>query len=91
MLLQEDIDSVKTILLCARHQKRITDDVLNVSKLSAGLITLVEQDFSPLEEVKNTVRMFRDEVSARGLHLHFDQDESLDALQVERVSGDGGR
>jgi hypothetical protein len=65
--------------------------VLNVSKLSAGLITLVEQDFSPFDEVKNTVRMFRDEVSARGLTLHFEQDESMDALKVDRVSGDSGR
>jgi hypothetical protein len=82
---------VNTILLCARHQKRITDDVLNVSKLSAGLITLVERDFSPFVEVKNTVRMFRDEVSARGLSLHFDKDDSMDTLKVDRVSGDGGR
>jgi signal transduction histidine kinase len=82
---------LNTILLCARHQKRITDDVLNVSKLSAGLITLVKQDFSPLVEVKNTVRMFRDEVSARGLTLHFEKDESLDTLDVDRVSGDSGR
>jgi hypothetical protein len=65
--------------------------VLNVSKLSAGLITLVEQDFSPFDEVKNTVRMFRDEVSARGLTLHFEKDESMDVLKVDRVSGDSGR
>jgi hypothetical protein len=65
--------------------------VLNVSKLSAGLIALVKQDFSPFDEVKNTVRMFRDEVSARGLTLHFEKDESIDALRVRRVTGDGGR
>jgi signal transduction histidine kinase len=108
--LQEDIDSANTIVLCARHQKRITDgrrlacscrhdrnaeelllDVLNVSKLSAGLITLVTAAFSPYEEVKNTVRMFRDEVSARGLTMEFERDPSLDALQVDRVRGDSGR
>jgi signal transduction histidine kinase len=65
--------------------------VLNVSKLSAGLITLVTADFSPFEEVKNTVRMFRDEVSARGLVLEFERDASLDRLDVGHVRGDSGR
>jgi signal transduction histidine kinase len=65
--------------------------VLNVSKLSAGLITLVTADFSPFEEVKNTVRMFRDEVSARGLVLEFERDASLDRLDVSHVRGDSGR
>jgi signal transduction histidine kinase len=66
-------------------------DVLNVSKLSAGLITLVTADFAPFEEVKNTVRMFRDEVSARGLTMEFERDPSLDVLHVDRVQGDSGR
>jgi hypothetical protein len=62
-----------------------------VSKLSAGLITLVSDDFSPFEEVKNAVRVFRDEVSARGLTLELERDASLDVLHVDRVRGDSGR
>jgi signal transduction histidine kinase len=65
--------------------------VLNVSKLSAGLMTLNPADFAPCNEVMNTVRMFRDQVAARGVQLHFERDESVDALQVERVWGDSGR
>jgi signal transduction histidine kinase len=65
--------------------------VLNVSKLSAGLVLLNHGDFSPCQEAKNTVRMFRDEVSARGVQLHFEEDQSLDALQVGVVRGDSGR
>lgn len=33
--LQEDMEAVETILLSSRHQKRIADDVLHVSKISA--------------------------------------------------------
>jgi signal transduction histidine kinase len=66
-------------------------DVLNVSKLSAGLITLVTGEFAPWDEVRNTVRMFRDEVSARGLVLRLERDPSLDSLAVDRVKGDSGR
>jgi signal transduction histidine kinase len=62
-----------------------------VSKLSAGLVTLNPSDFSPRQEAKNTVRMFRDEVSARGLQLHFEEDESIKALHVDLVRGDSGR
>lgn len=65
--------------------------MLNVSKLSAGLITLVTADFSPHEEVKNTVRMFRDEVASRGIVLEFERDASMDALDVGHVRGDSGR
>jgi signal transduction histidine kinase len=65
--------------------------VLNVSKLSAGLITLVTADFSPYDEVKNTVRMFRDEVAARGLELQLERDKSMDTLRVGHVRGDSGR
>jgi signal transduction histidine kinase len=62
-----------------------------VSKLSAGLITLVTADFTPCEEVMNTVRMFRDEASARGIVLEFERDASIDALSVGHVRGDSGR
>jgi hypothetical protein len=62
-----------------------------MSKLSAGLITLVFGDFTPCYEVKNTVRMFRDDVAARGVQLLYEQDPSIDALGVDFVRGDSGR
>jgi hypothetical protein len=51
----------------------VHSDVLNISKLSAGFITLVTANFSPYEEAKNAVRMFRDEVSARRIVLGTSQ------------------
>jgi signal transduction histidine kinase len=66
-------------------------DVLNVSKLTAGLITLVEADFRPYDEVYNVVRMFRDEVAARGLQLVLEKDDSWDRLMVDVTRGDSGR
>lgn len=32
--IKDDLDAVSTIILCSRHQKRIADDVLHISKLS---------------------------------------------------------
>jgi signal transduction histidine kinase len=66
-------------------------DVLNVSKLNAGLVTIVNADFVPCEEVKNAVRMFKEEVAARDIQLHFEQDDSIDILQIDWVRGDSGR
>jgi signal transduction histidine kinase len=62
-----------------------------MSKLSAGLINLVMADFMLWDEVKNTVRMFRDDVNARGVVLELDRDPSLDSLAVGLVKGDSGR
>jgi hypothetical protein len=65
--------------------------VLNVSKLSANLVTLTMTDFKPYEEISGVIRMFRDEVVARGIKLHFERDESWDRLKVQVVRGDSGR
>jgi signal transduction histidine kinase len=54
-------------------------------------MTLNPSNFDPCKEVENTVRMFRDQVSARDIQLHFEQDESINALQVHQVWGDNGR
>lgn len=68
-----------------------TTDVLNVSKLSANLVTLTMSDFRPYDELSNIIRMFRDEGAARGIKVQFDKDQSWDRLQVEGVRGDSGR
>jgi signal transduction histidine kinase len=68
-----------------------SSDVLNVSKLTAGLISLVKAEFHAHSEVYNVIRMFRDEVSARGLQLQLEKDESWDRMAVDFVSGDSGR
>jgi hypothetical protein len=66
-------------------------DVLNVSKLKAGLIMIDVADFSPWDDIQNTVRMFREEASAHDVDLQVERDSSMDALQVDRVRGDSGR
>jgi signal transduction histidine kinase len=69
----------------------VRSDVLNVSKLKAGLIALAPAAFAPWDEVTGTLRMFREEAAARGLRLELERDPSLDALDVRAVRGDGGR
>lgn len=48
-------------------------------------------DFRPFDELSSIIRMFRDEGSARGIHLELIKDESWDRLGVDSVVGDPGR
>jgi hypothetical protein len=89
--LQDDLECVHTIVLCSLHQKRIADDVLNMSKLTSGLLSLSLEEFDALQEITNVIRMFRPEVFARGLTLTLEKDESWNGMGVKRVIGDSGR
>ena len=56
-----DLESLESLNLCAKHQKRIADDVLQMSKLSMNLVSLSEIPFDPLVETTDAIRMFERE------------------------------
>jgi len=39
-IISGNVESAKTILLCAAHQKRIIDDVLTLSKLDSMMLSI---------------------------------------------------
>ena len=39
-ILESNVESAKTILICAAHQKRIIDDVLTLSKLDSMMLSI---------------------------------------------------
>ncbi|KNC96547.1 PAS domain S-box protein [Spizellomyces punctatus DAOM BR117] len=54
--LANNLEATKTITLCARHQKKIADDVLNVSKLGFDLLVLTNTRFDPHMELVNEMK-----------------------------------
>ncbi|TPX67093.1 hypothetical protein SpCBS45565_g03998 [Spizellomyces sp. 'palustris'] len=65
--LANNLEATKTIILCARHQKKIADDVLNVSKLGFDLLVLTDTRFDPHIELSNVMRMFEAEMQSKGV------------------------
>lgn len=88
--IKEDLDAVETILLSSRHQKRIADDVLHISKISGNLVQLVQNDWQPEEAVKQTLKMFNLEIQAKSISMQYERDPSLDMIG-DTVIGDEGR
>jgi len=69
--LSMDVESLESLTLCATHQKRIADDVLQMSKLSLNLVYLNEAQFDPLVETKDAIRMFEREAFVKGIAFTF--------------------
>ncbi|KAI8457393.1 hypothetical protein BY996DRAFT_6411686 [Phakopsora pachyrhizi] len=69
--IEEDIDAIESIQLCASHQSRIADDIINVSKLSMGLLTTVKTEFDLVDRVREVLSMYYIEAQQKGVDLEL--------------------
>ena len=86
--LQQDLESLESLNLCAKHQKRIADDVLQMSKLSMNLVSLTITPFDPLVETRNVIRMFEQEAFVKNIAFKFTLEHGYHDLQIGWVSAD---
>ena len=63
------LDKLNKINDSARHLLDIINDILDLSKIEAGHLTLEELEFSPLEVVNLTINMLEERARAKGLQL----------------------
>src|SRR5271169_2896721 len=61
-LLDSAIESAETISYCGRHQKRIVDDILTLSRLDSSLLQISPAAVEPTELIKKALRMFEAEL-----------------------------
>lgn len=74
-----DISSKKLLLL--------VNDILEIDKIESGKTTFRKDIFSPLEELKNIIRIYRRTAEEKGLYIDLDQTAQS---QIEAV-GDIGK
>jgi signal transduction histidine kinase len=86
--LVQDLESLEALNLCAKHQKRIADDVLQMSKLSMNLVSLTEIPFDPLVETSNVIRMFEREAFVKNVAFKFTLGSAYRDLKIEWVRAD---
>jgi len=87
--LDETTDLWDAIDLCVSHQRRVTDDVLQVSRLREGRFSLLSVPFSPQRLIDAIVHMFRAEADTGGVALSCAYAPTV--LAVPRVLADPQR
>ncbi|EPS45434.1 hypothetical protein H072_602 [Dactylellina haptotyla CBS 200.50] len=64
-------EAADTILACGEHQKKIIDDILNLSKLDAGLLTVDPIPAQPHDIIRRGMRIFVPELKSKGITAQF--------------------
>ncbi|KAK4055384.1 hypothetical protein OIO90_003222 [Microbotryomycetes sp. JL221] len=89
--LVEDAESVESILICASHQGRIADDILTVSKLNMGLLSIIPIPFDLPTRMNQVLRMFEAEAVQKKIALGVSVSESVDRLGARCIVADPSR
>ncbi len=92
LLLDTKLDSVQrrhaeTIQASAEHLLMLLNDILDLSKLEAGQVSLERTPFDPEAEVATILELFAPRAAARGVEVIG----ALDPTLPPRVLGDAGR
>ncbi|GAA5932140.1 uncharacterized protein JCM15063_001133 [Sporobolomyces koalae] len=87
----ENTDAMESILLCTAHQGRIADDILNVSKLNMGLLTINLVPFELVPRMIEVKRMFEAECSQKQIDLRLLAGKSVNELGSQWISADPAR
>lgn len=86
-----DVEDLRTIVLCAQHMSRIINDTLNLSKLEGGMLIATNVPTQPLVVLKSVLAMFDAEAKRSGTDLEFAVDPSFDDLKVNWIQTDPSR
>ena len=83
----EQAEYVDTAMASGRNLLQVVNDVLDLSRIEAGKIELVESLFFPRELMDSVASIFRLQAEDKGLELNCDVADSVDEAYV----GDQGR
>ncbi|KAK4703656.1 hypothetical protein P7C70_g2556, partial [Phenoliferia sp. Uapishka_3] len=89
--MRENDEAVEAILICAAHQGRIADDILDISKLNMGLLNITVVTFNILDKLRDVARMFEASCSRKNISLSVDHDASILELDAKWVKADPSR
>ncbi|THY87032.1 hypothetical protein D6C93_07692 [Aureobasidium pullulans] len=70
------LDSAKTIILCASHQKCIVDDILCLSKLDSNLLVITPDKVSPPQLIGRVLKMYDGELQRASINAKLEIEQS---------------
>ncbi|KAF2177170.1 hypothetical protein K469DRAFT_742615 [Zopfia rhizophila CBS 207.26] len=85
------IESARTILLCAQHQKRIVDDIVTLSKLDSNLLLISPDCVRPVALVEKALQMYEAELRDADIIASFSVEQSYQELDIRYVLLDPSR
>ncbi|GAA5948632.1 hypothetical protein JCM21900_005196 [Sporobolomyces salmonicolor] len=87
----ENVEAVESIMLCASHQGRIADDILNVSKLNMGLLTINPVPFELIPRMSEVKKVCEAECSQKQINLELKPGQSVERFRATWVKADPSR
>ncbi|HZE90514.1 MAG TPA: PAS domain S-box protein [Rhizobacter sp.] len=87
----EALQQLGKVDAAAQHLLGIINDILDLSKIEAGRLTLEDRVFAPRDAVTNTLDMLRGRAQAKNLQLEYDIADDLparlrgDSLRIEQI------
>lgn len=89
-IVKHNVEAAESVSFCASHQKRIIDDVLALSKLDSGLLTISPIPFRLDMTVDQTLQMFKGEFAASNIDVRIISDKTTIPLHAV-IYGDSAR
>ncbi|KAH4929012.1 hypothetical protein HBI23_142600 [Parastagonospora nodorum] len=89
--LEANASAASIILDCCKHQKRIIDDVLTLSRLEETLLTVKPAAAKPSELVASVIAMFGAELRAKSISTEVIAESSLAKLNIDHLYFDQSR
>ncbi|KAI0035069.1 hypothetical protein K488DRAFT_83402 [Vararia minispora EC-137] len=89
--IEDDLDGLDAIYQCGLAQERIANDVLSLSRIQLGVLSIHPVDFDLVAETRNVVARFSNEVRMKGIHVKVEIGKSLEELGVREVRSDKAR
>lgn len=78
-------DCGRDVYEAGKHLLELVNNVLDVSKLSAGSMTLQEEDVDLPTVITETTKLVRDDIKRRGHHLHLDLPREAVLLRCDKL------
>tara|TARA_R110000824_G_scaffold336_1_gene1677 strand:+ start:92217 stop:95513 length:3297 start_codon:yes stop_codon:yes gene_type:complete len=73
---------VHQIQSSSRSLLHIINDILDISKIEAGKVTLEAADFSLLEVLENSIDLFAPSADMKGVHIHLSMDTQINSILI---------
>ena len=89
--LKECLESAETIVVCVRHQMRIIDDVLTLSKLESMALSVVPTSIRIEESIVQMMNMFKNELASKCISCTYAISPSWQELGLTWVLVDPAR
>lgn len=89
--IDDALEAIQTVMLCANHQKRIIDDTLTMSKLDSRLLLITPVNTQPIKVVEKVLRMFENDFSSKDIKSHLIIAPSYHSLHLDWIKADPSR